>query len=109
MSANGIVSGNDSMIVVGCSHDPNWAARMRYMKMKLIPIATKNPVTARPVSFVEPGRRRGVAGGEVLVCDDPDECIGDRALPGARCDVRGDRDLPLPPHSVDLRRTGRRA
>ena len=41
MSANGIASGNDSMIVIGCSHDPNCAARMRYMKMKLIPIASE--------------------------------------------------------------------
>ena len=31
-SANGSVSGSDSRIVIGCSHDSNCAARIRYMK-----------------------------------------------------------------------------
>ena len=32
-SANGSVSGSDSRIVTGCSHDSNCAARIRYMKI----------------------------------------------------------------------------
>ena len=33
MSAKGTVSGSDSRIVIGCSHDSNCAASTRYMKM----------------------------------------------------------------------------
>ena len=37
-SANGTVSGSEIMIVTGCSHDSNCAARTRYMKMNESPM-----------------------------------------------------------------------
>jgi len=39
MSANGTVSGSEIKIVMGCSHDSNWAARIKYMKTKAKPNA----------------------------------------------------------------------
>ena len=43
-SANGSVSGSDSRIVTGCSHDSNCAARIRYMNTNDSAIAVRNAV-----------------------------------------------------------------
>ncbi len=53
-SANGSVSGNDSRIVTGCSHDSNCAARIRYMKMRDSANAMRKFCAALPSSFDRP-------------------------------------------------------
>jgi len=50
-SANGTVSGSDSRIVIGCSHDSNWAARIRYMNRNDRPNANMNASPVRLISF----------------------------------------------------------
>ena len=50
-SANGTVSGSASKIVIGCSHDSNCAARIRYMKMNDSPKATMKLSPVRLISF----------------------------------------------------------
>ncbi len=47
MSANGSVSGSDSRIVTGCSHDSNCAASTRYMKMSDSASACKKALAVR--------------------------------------------------------------
>ena len=49
-SANGTVSGSDSRIVIGCSHDSNCAARIRYMKISDSAKAIRKFCAARPSS-----------------------------------------------------------
>ncbi len=51
MSAKGTVSGSASRIVIGCSHDSNCAARMRYMKMNDSPKARMKALPVRAISF----------------------------------------------------------
>ena len=58
MSANGTVSGNARRIVIGCSHDSNCAARMRYMKMKASPNAIRNAPPVRLSSFDWPNAEK---------------------------------------------------
>ena len=53
-SANGSVSGSDSRIVIGCSHDSNCAARIRYMKTSDSTNASTKFCAARPSSFDRP-------------------------------------------------------
>ena len=53
-SANGSVSGSDSRIVIGCSHDSNCAARIRYMKMNDSTKASTKFWAVRPSSFDRP-------------------------------------------------------
>ena len=50
ISANGTVSGSASRIVIGCSHDSNCAARIRYMKMNDRPKAMRNASPVRAIS-----------------------------------------------------------
>src|SRR4029079_6477003 len=50
-SANGTVSGSDSKIVIGCSHDSNCAARIRYMNRNDRPKAKANAAPVRLISF----------------------------------------------------------
>ena len=53
-SANGSVSGSDSRIVIGCSHDSNCAARIRYMKTSDSTKASTKFWAARPSSRERP-------------------------------------------------------
>ena len=53
-SAKGSVSGSDSRIVIGCSHDSNCAARIRYMKMSERTNASTKFCAARPSSRDRP-------------------------------------------------------
>ena len=62
-SANGSVSGSDSRIVTGCSHDSNCAARIRYMKTSDSRMAERNAVAVRLSSRerpVKPARYSGL-------------------------------------------------
>ncbi len=52
--ANGTVSGSASKIVTGWSHDSNWAARIRYMKMMDSRNARAKFRAAVPISFEVP-------------------------------------------------------
>ena len=61
-SANGSVSGNDSRIVTGCSHDSNCAARIRYMKMNDSAIAVRNAVAVRFSSRERPAKSARYSG-----------------------------------------------
>ena len=56
-SANGSVSGSDSRIVIGCSHDSNCAARIRYMKTSDSTNAIRKFCAARPSSRERPANR----------------------------------------------------
>ena len=56
-SANGSVSGSDSRIVIGCSHDSNCAARIRYMKISDSANAIRKFCAARPSSRERPAKR----------------------------------------------------
>ena len=56
-SANGNVSGSDSRIVTGCSHDSNCAARIRYMNTSDSPKAIRKFCAARPSSRDRPANR----------------------------------------------------
>ena len=56
-SAKGSVSGSDSRIVIGCSHDSNCAARIRYMKTSESTNASTKFCAARPSSFDRPAER----------------------------------------------------
>ncbi len=53
-NANGSVSGNDSRMVTGCSHDSNCAARIRYMKTSDSRNAVTKFCAARPSSRERP-------------------------------------------------------
>ena len=61
MSANGTVSGSDSRIVIGCSHDSNCAARIRYMKMNDSANATRKACAGAPDLLGLARRARAVA------------------------------------------------
>ena len=69
-SANGIVSGRQSRIVIGCSHDSNCAASTRYMKTNDSAKASTKFIAARPVSRERPCGARLVARRQVQVGDD---------------------------------------
>jgi hypothetical protein len=56
-SANGSVSGSDRRIVIGCSHDSNCAARIRYMKTSESTNAIRKFCAARPSSRERPAKR----------------------------------------------------
>ncbi len=56
-SANGSVSGSDSRIVMGCSHDSNCAARIRYMNTIDNRNAMRKFCAARPSSLERPAKR----------------------------------------------------
>ena len=53
-SAKGSVSGSDSRIVIGCSHDSNCAARIRYMKTSDSTKASTKFWAVRPSSLDRP-------------------------------------------------------
>ena len=62
--ANGKVSGNDIKMVIGCSHDSNCAARIKYMNTidmsrpsaKLLPVCAMSFVAPTPVKWKLGGR-----------------------------------------------------
>ncbi len=56
-NANGNVSGNESRIVMGCSHDSNCAARIRYMNTSDRPKASRKFCAARASSRDRPAKR----------------------------------------------------
>ena len=56
-SANGRVSGSDRRIVIGCSHDSNCAARIRYMNTSDSMNASTKFCAARPSSRDRPANR----------------------------------------------------
>ena len=56
-SANGSVSGSDSRIVTGWSHDSNCAARIRYMNTSDSTNAIRKFCAARPSSRERPANR----------------------------------------------------
>ena len=57
-SAKGSVSGSDSRIVIGCSHDSNCAARIRYMNTSDSTNASTKFCAARPSSLRAAGEAR---------------------------------------------------
>ena len=54
MIANGTVSGSDSMMIKGYSHDSNCAASTRYMKTTARKIANMNAFCMRAISLLRP-------------------------------------------------------
>jgi hypothetical protein len=56
-NAKGSVSGNESRIVIGCSHDSNCAARIRYMNTSDSRNAVTKAVAIRPSSRLRPANR----------------------------------------------------
>ncbi len=54
ISAKGKVSGSAIKIVTGWSHDSNWAARTRYMKMIDSTKASRKFLAALPISLEVP-------------------------------------------------------
>ena len=96
-SANGSVSGSDSRIVIGCSHDSNCAARIRYMKTSDSTNASTKFCAARPSSLDRPAKRAAVLAARRSACRTRP---ASRSAPSA-CDAPGsrlaeDRHLPLP-------------
>ena len=65
-SANGTVSGSDSRMVIGCSHDSNCAARIRYMKMNDIPKARMKALPVRAISFDWPNGTKRYCDGRFI-------------------------------------------
>ena len=102
-SANGSVSGSDSRIVTGCSHDSNCAARIRYMKMNDSAIAVRNALAVRFNSRERPAKSARYSGGIQFAAAASISLLR-RALRRARQHVRGERHLPLPAHPADRRR-----
>ena len=60
-SANGSVSGSESRIVIGCSHDSNCAARIRYMNTSDSAKASRKFCAARAELARSAGEPRAVA------------------------------------------------
>ena len=104
ISANGSVSGSDSRIVTGCSHDSNCAARIRYMKIE----RQQDRGEKRRRGAVQLARAAREVGRDI-----PAAMLSSRAasaiallhrrLRRARQHVRDERDLPLPGDAADCR------
>ncbi len=104
ISANGSVSGSDSRIVTGCSHDSNCAARIRYMNTSDRTIAERNAVAVRLSSRERPVKPARYSGVMLSVCARSAICCCTRGLRRARQHVGDDRHLPLPGDAADRRR-----
>ncbi len=103
-SANGSVSGSDSRIVTGCSHDSNCAASTRYMKISDSASACRNALAvrfssrerpAKPVRYSDPRPSCAAAVGHLLLR---------RGLRRAGQHVRAHRHLPLAIQPPDVGR-----
>jgi hypothetical protein len=108
-SANGSVSGSDSRIVIGWSHDSNCAARIRYMNTSDSTNAMRK-FCAGPSELARPSRERGaVARSHVHRFRRLRHRVHRRRLRNPLLEARVNRHLPLPVQPVDVaRRRARR-
>ena len=104
ISANGSVSGSDSRIVTGCSHDSNCAARIRYMKTNDSAMAVRNAVAVRFSSRERPTKSARYSGPKFRSRAAATICCCTARLRGARQQVGGERHLALAAHAADRRR-----
>ena len=108
-SANGSVSGSESRIVIGCSHDSNCAARIRYMKTSDSTNASRKFCAARASSRDRPANRVAVPGPISSDSAARRHRRHRRRLRDARQQAGKDRDLALAVEAVDFgRRRARR-
>ena len=107
-SANGSVSGSDSRIVIGCSHDSNCAARIRYMKISDKAKARMKFCAARPSSRDRPVSPPRYSGPALRSRNCGLHGVLHFSLRSAGQQVGEDGDLPLAPQPVDVgwRRAG---
>ena len=80
-----IVSGSDNRMVTGCSHDSNWAARIRYMNTNDSTMALRNAVAVRLSSRERPtksarysGPKSSAAAASAIAC-----CAAPCDVPGS--------------------------
>ena len=107
-SANGSVSGSDSRIVIGWSHDSNCAARIRYMKTSDSRNAVTKFCAARPSSLDRPTSTPRYSGPAFSFVNSARMVVLNRRLRRGRQEIAEHRDLPLPGLSADVRRRGAR-
>ena len=87
-SANGSVSGSDSRIVMGWSHDSNCAARIRYMNTSDSPNAITKAWPVRASSRERPGEPRLVLRPHAQPSAAALHRVHDGGLPDARQQAR---------------------
>ena len=103
-SANGSVSGSESRIVSGWSHDSNWAARIRYMKTSDRPNASMKARPVRASSRERPANLVRYSGPRFSRVRGRLHRVHHGRLPDARQQAGVDRHLPLAVQPLDLRR-----